>query len=794
MTGERQEDNGAALSFLQWLRPGGPWVLTAIAPDRSSIETATFDEKTLPALGGWLQANNGKRNLYFMVNPARGPLSKKASKEDVEELAFLHVDVDPPKGAPLEASRTEILARLQAFRPAPSLIIDSGGGYQGFWRLDEPLYIGGNVARAEEMEAYNQQLEILLGGDHCFNADRVMRLPGTWNLPDEKKRAAGRTTRVATVVGELEGGAYGLSQFTPAPRVQTQSGSSLGSSPRVQIAGNLPPVMVDDLPEMVSQRTKMLIVQGNDPDEPAKYGSRSEAMWAALCGLVRGGCDDNTIASILLDPDYPISAHVLAHKRSTEYVARQIQRAREAVEEPLLLTLNDRHAVIGDMGGKCRIISEAMDYSVNPPRPRISKQSFEDFRNRYMNQRVQVGKNDKGEPIWKKAGAWWLDHPLRRQYTSIVFSPEHEVEDAYNLWKGFSCEAIPGKNHEPYLQHLRDNICSGSEEHYRYLICWMARGVQHPGSQGEVAVVLRGGRGTGKGTVATVYGSLWGRHFLHLSSAKHLTGQFNSHLRDCTFLYADEAFFAGDKAHEGVLKTLITESTIMVEPKGVDAELSPNYLHIIMSSNQSWVVPAGGDERRYFILEVGEANKQDTSYFGAIREAMKAGGRESLLHFLLTLDLEGFEVRDVPQTLALQHQKMLSLGLEEGWWLERLTEGRITASHAGWEPTLTKSALYNDYIRFAESQRAFRRVTPTALGMFLSKVMPGKYPVGVQRATEVERVDEAGQRFRVRERVYCYDVASLDLCRSHWETLFGAYAWPQDEIGNETVRQEEDPY
>ena len=790
-------DNTAAIAFLRWVRVDGPWVLSAISID-GDIETRTFDAETLADLQEWLEQWNGKRNLYWMCNPARAPLSKKASKEDVEAMAFLHVDCDPPKGADPEASRPEILKRLQDFSPVPSAIIDSGGGYQAFWRLDEPLYIGGNVSRAEEVEAYNQQLETVLKGDHCFNVDRVMRIPGTWNVPNKKKQAAGRKRRLAAVVGSLSEGSYGLDQFTPAPRLQPKGEASLGSAPRVQIAGNLPPVLVDDLPESVSQRIKMLIVQGEDPDEPGKYGSRSEVMWAVACGLVRGGCSDDVIASILLDPDYPVSAHVRAQRRSVEYVARQIQRAREEVEEPWLRKLNELHAVIADFGGKCRIISESMDRTFDPPRPRISKQSFEDFRNRYMHQKVQVGKNDKGEPIYKPVGAWWLGHPLRRQYTSIVFAPNQEVEDALNTWQGFTVEAMPGRNHEPYLQHIRDNICSGSERHYDYLIKWMARGVQQPGSQGEVAPVLRGGKGAGKGTVASIYGSLFGRHYLHLSSSKHLTGNFNSHLRDCVVCFADEAFFAGDRSHEGALKTLITENVLMVEPKGVDAELSPNYVHLIISSNSDWVVPSSGDERRYFVLDVGEDKKQDLAYFKALREAMRNGGRESLLHFLLTLDISEFEVRDVPQTQALQTQKVLSLALEEAWWLERLTDGRTTASHPEWSQSLPKAVLYADYLRFCEAQRAFRRATPTALGMFLGKIMPGKYPIGIQRVAELPRQDEYGHEVFVKERVYHYDLPSLDECREHWCRMFGRFEWPAEEADTGGEREfsprKEEPY
>ena len=53
-------------------------------------------------------------------------------------------------------------------------------------------------------------------------------------------------------------------------------------------------------------------------------------------------------------------------------------------------------------------------------------------------------------------------------------------------------------------------------------------------------------------------------------NAKHLVGHFNAHLQHCSVLFADEAFFAGDRSHESVLKGLITEETLLIEPKGVD--------------------------------------------------------------------------------------------------------------------------------------------------------------------------------------------------------------------------------
>ena len=257
-------------------------------------------------------------------------------------------------------------------------------------------------------------------------------------------------------------------------------------------------------------------------------------------------------------------------------------------------------------------------------------------------------------------GAWWLGQAKRRQYDGIVYAPGAHPPGKLNLWSGLSCEPTDAGDCSLYLAHLTNNICSGDPNHSQYLLDWMADAVQNPGRQGETAVVMRGKEGVGKGVAAKYFGRLFGPHYVHVSQAGHLTGHFNGHLQQCSVLFADEAFFAGDKQHEGILKALITEDTLMIECKGLDAFAVRNCLHIIMSSNNDWVIPAGADARRYFVLTVSDDHKQDIPYFTAIAEQMVNGGQQALLHHLLHRDLSDFNVRDVPQTDALADQKAYS--------------------------------------------------------------------------------------------------------------------------------------
>jgi Family of unknown function (DUF5906) len=322
--------------------------------------------------------------------------------------------------------------------------------------------------------------------------------------------------------------------------------------------------------------------------------------------------------------------------------------------DPDLAAMNNRYAVV-KIGGKTRVVFFEEDATFPGCKVPVFS-TIPDFC-AFHAKRKKIVFDKRGKEKKIGIGRWWIDHEQRRQFDGIVYAPgTNAANGKLNLWNGFGCEPRAGIC-KLYLEHLHKNICAGIGEHTEYLLNWMAFTVQHPDRQGEVALVLRGKEGTGKGMAAKQFGRLLGAHFRHIVHAKHLTGHFNAHLQHCSVLFADEAFFAGDRSHESILKALITEETLLIEPKGMDPFPVRNCVHLMMSSNSDWVIPAGADARRYFVLNVGDANIQDLEYFAAIAKQMDNGGREAFLHHLLSRDLAKFDVRLVPQTKALSEQK-----------------------------------------------------------------------------------------------------------------------------------------
>jgi hypothetical protein len=767
-----------AVEFLKAFHPEGPWVLTCIDQDKKAILTQTFGPSSEQAAAEWIDRYNGHRNCYFSVNPTTRPLTKKAEREDILRVDYLHVDLDPRAGEDIQFERERILKLLRDPRglPPPTWIVFSGGGYQGFWKLEEPIEIGGDLAKAEDAKRHNINIELTLGGDNTHNIDRIMRIPGTMNIPDARKRKKGRVPVMSSVVEHFPDRIYPTKLFPKSAPVQGDDGFS---SNKYQVSGNIARLSdLDELGEAVPQRIKMLILNGHDPDEPNKYGSsRSEWLFSVCVGLVRAGVDDDTIYAVITDPNWKISESVIDKKDPEKYAIRQIERAHEEAIHPKLRELNEKHAVIGDIGGKCRVISEV--YEPVMKRSKISRQSFDDFRNRYGHLQIELGMMGAGgKPMTKKLGHWWLEHPMHRHYETITFAPGGDVQGAYNLWRGFGCQAIPG-DCSRLLTHIKENICSGNEEYYTYLIGWLARTVQHPDSPGEVAVVLRGRMGTGKSLFVRAFGSLFGRHFLQVSDSKHLVGSFNSHLRDCVVLFGDEAFFAGDKRHEGVLKTLITEPYITFEAKGVDAETGPNFTHILLASNSSWVVPAGSEERRYFVLDVGDGQMQNSGYFQKIVHELEHGGREAFLSYLMSYELGDFNVRTVPKTEALQEQKMLSMSPEEEWWYNKMWDGLLLPDDGTWTASVEKEVLFKDFYDYQQKLSNGRRATRTALHNFLSKVCPPSWPHTRQKKVQDPKIDDFGVTRYETRRPYFYEFPDLKTLRDRWTKQFnGNGRWP----------------
>jgi hypothetical protein len=350
----------------------------------------------------------------------------------------------------------------------------------------------------------------------------------------------------------------------------------------------------------------------------------------------------------------------------------------------LLTVMNNQHAIIDNVGGKTVIASWELS-SLDPTRQIVAFQNKESFLLRYSNRCVTIeitNKHGATMQVEMPLSTWWLTHRHRRQYRGITFWPGkgEVVNDCLNLWRGWGCEPREG-DWSLIRNHIETVLASGNAEFSEYLIRWIAWSIQNPDKQAEVAVVLIGAKGSGKGTLIRLLERIFGQHCFQVSSREEVIGKFNGHLQDCILFIADEAYWGGDKRCVGRLQAMITEPKLTIERKGIDAFEVRNLLHITMLAEPGWVIPAGRYERRYAAFAVSTVNRGKREYFRALHDQIQNGGAEAMFHDLRAVDLEGWHPREVPEALltnpTLQKQQSYNLPPLEQWYVGLLHSGRL---------------------------------------------------------------------------------------------------------------------
>jgi hypothetical protein len=355
----------------------------------------------------------------------------------------------------------------------------------------------------------------------------------------------------------------------------------------------------------------------------------------------------------------------------------------------------------------------------------------------------------------------WFKWKDRRQYlgAGVVFQPGGPLEikgDMLNLWRGFGIKPMPG-NWSLLREHIFKEVCSGHQEHFDYLIRWMAYAVQHPDRPMGVAVAFLGAQGAGKGIVARTFGKFFGKHFSHIANGDQLTGRFNASIGMSCAVFLDEALWAGDRRGEGVLKALITEPSLQLEAKFRDPIRVENRLRIIVASNNDWAIPAGIGDRRWFVLYVADtySGTAHHNYWDAVYNQIDGGGAAAMLHDLLSMDVSGFNVRAVPHTAAKALQQVHSLQGSMAWLHDILEEGAIAGER--WQDaglTIETDRTYTCYVEFSKRQRDWKpeiksvwsKKLRTALGPHIDATRPTKGKARV-RSFQFAPLDDCRRQF-----------------------------------------------
>ncbi len=369
-------DTKRAIEFLRRWPTAYPHLVAIRIDDQthkgSAPEGRAFTQADLVdggAVEKWINERQGKANIYFSVNGLTTALNKKAEKTDVSKVVAFQVDIDVPAGEDQAAFAEQIIEQMRAFKPEPSVIIMSGGGAQAFWLLrpDDRLKIDGDPAKAEAAECYTRGLEdafskLGLGKvDACHNVDRIMRLPGTINVPDASKIAKGRKRALAELV-HFTDVTHPISAFTPAEPKSKSSAKKQNAKKPVTPLPHYEVIGVDD--PRLSKLTAKWKEIGFLGKVDGKYGDdRSRAVLAFATACFRYGIPEDVTASCLMT--WKIGQHIRDQRDVMRALNRTLERAKACVATADPMEMIDQQAVAP--------IIEPVDLWGNFPPPKLPR-------------------------------------------------------------------------------------------------------------------------------------------------------------------------------------------------------------------------------------------------------------------------------------------------------------------------------------------------------------------------------------------------------------------------------------
>jgi hypothetical protein len=668
-------DTSEAVAFLECLRPGGPWVLSAIVPD-GAIETITV--YTAAAAEEFIRRHNGRSNLYYSVNPTRTDRDKKAAKTDIAQIEYALADLDPEKGETADQAKARYLAQLNGtFEPKPTATVDSGNGIQGLWKLKKPIVLGAPILDAntgklkfakedqDKIDDVEARIKAVMLNLHSKagtqNIDRILRVPSTVNLPTKVKREAGRVP-CQTKLLWFNGSTYELDEFpSPAPGEPTGGDGAPGSS-------ELPKYLLDLLG----------IPNAGASKQHYKYKSRHALLLAFLILALKANIDREVIISSCLDDarrGYAIREHIREKSQQNgerAYVERQIERALkkiidkveikegldEAKELPEGVTLDDFLAYMPDH-----------DY--------IYKPTGDSWPGASVNAKIAPVPllDANGNPKLKRDGSErrmqasaWLDR--HRSVEQMTWAPGLPVQIADRLiadggWierKGVSCFNLykpptivlgDPKKARRWLVHVRTIY----PHDMKYIVRWLAHRVQRPCEKPNHALALIGAPGIGKDTILEPIKHAVGPWNFREIPPTDILGNFNPFAKSI-ILRISEARDLGDISRYAFYEAMKSycaspPDVLRVNEKNKHEHYVPNLTGVIITTNYKDSLYLPPNDRRHYVAfsEKTEADF-DREYFNDLWKWYFAEGFAHVAAYLAILDIRKFNPKAPPPKTA----------------------------------------------------------------------------------------------------------------------------------------------
>ena len=256
-----------------------------------------------------------------------------------------------------------------------------------------------------------------------------------------------------------------------------------------------------------------------------------------------------------------------------------------------------------------------------------------------------------------KVSAWTIYTEGRNSYylTYADMSFYTNQPNVFSIFQGYEYDPVQNVEIQiitPFLDHIKNIICSHNETIYEYIINWLSFLFQFPSSKTEIAIVLTGLQGTGKNVFTDTICNLLGEYANDNACIDNITGEFNDSIINKRLIVCNEVstFTTNKKFNADKLKTLITESTIDINKKFMSVSHQQNVCNFIILSNNFAPIKIEEGDRRYLVSEVSAEQIINEAYFGPLNATFTPEFYSHLLTFFLSRDISNWQRKRIPMT------------------------------------------------------------------------------------------------------------------------------------------------
>lgn len=278
----------------------------------------------------------------------------------------------------------------------------------------------------------------------------------------------------------------------------------------------------------------------------------------------------------------------------------------------------------------------------------------------------------------------------------------------------------------PYLDLLAKLL---PVEHDRsVLLAYMAGAVQNPGAKFQWAPVVQGAPGNGKTFLITALSKAIGMRYTHLPNADQLASRFNGWVQNNLLIGVEEICVPGRPQIVEMLKTLITNSRVKIEAKGIDERTGDNRANFFFCSNWQDGVTKIKNDRRYCVFFTSQQSVEDLTrdgmdgtYFYHLYEWLHhKGGGAAVTHFLQHYPIPDMlnpavYCQRAPNTSSTAAAIVASRGLFEQEVIEACEEGRYGFKN-GWLSSCQIADMIDEKLRNERIPRNRRKELLARLG------------------------------------------------------------------------------